>query len=155
VTIKIIRAAAALCCLLISGAAPNVGAANAKLDCTSAGKRPTRLGGEIPGDFAEFSLTLADAKGTVRMTDEADRIFVITAFERKVFTVAVGLGDQRNLLLYAIPATIAARSGEDRRLDATFDAVLVEAPKPGYTGPALGQSTIEDVRMKCSYHFST
>jgi hypothetical protein len=134
----------------------SIGAANALLECKSVGQKrgELALSGDIPGDFAEFHLKLKSNTAELLMSDEKDRIYVIEDFNRQVFTIAVGREDDRNLQLYAIPGSIKARSGANRLLNARFDAILLEAPKPGYVGPVNYQSMLRGVKMSCTYKYS-
>ena len=85
------------------------------------------------------------------MADNNGTINVITAFDKGVFTIAVSLKDTRNLLLYAIPKTVKAHGGSRREVKARFEAILLEAPKPGYKGPVNYDSIVEDVPLTCSF----
>lgn len=123
------------------------GASDATLECnTKSGKGGITLSGSIPGDFDEFELRLKSANGVFDMDDNNGTINVITAFDKGVFTIAVSLKeDTRNLLLYAIPKTVKAHGGSRRLVKARFEAILLEAPKPGY------DSIVEDVPLTCSF----
>ena len=132
------------------------GASNATIECnTKYGKSGITLSGSIPGDFAEFELRIKNANGVFDMADNNGTINVITAFDHGVFTIAVTMKDTRNLLLYAIPKTVKAQGGNSREVKARFDAILLEAPKPGYKGPVNYDSVVRDVPLNCSFEHAT
>jgi hypothetical protein len=146
--------ALALLCVASSNAI--AGAANATFRCDSAPDRGSKvtIEGTIPGDFAEFELRLIDSNGSIAMSDSRETISVITDFANGVFTLSVARGDQRNLSLYALPKTVKHSRGASRETVATFTAVLVEAPKPGYVGPVNYDAMIRNVRMSCKFSHS-
>jgi hypothetical protein len=131
------------------------GASNATLECNpKSAQSSTTLTGSIPGDFAEFSLQLKNKNGVVNMSENNETINVIADFKKGVFTVAVTLKDTRNLLLYAIPNTVKTQSGgANRQIRARFDAILLEAPKPGYNGEVTYDSLIRKVPLACTYEY--
>lgn len=88
------------------------------------------------------------------MSDNNETINVITDFSKGVFTVAVTLKDTRQLLLYAIPSTVKTQSGANGLIKARFDAILLEAPKPGYEGEVTYNSLIHKVPLACTYKYS-
>ena len=144
-------------CLAISlwSSGVHAGTANADFHCASApGASKLTLDGNIPGDFASFELRLSNEHATETMTDEDGRISVIENFAQGVFTVAVTGSDDRNLLLYALPATIKHTSGPNREVRASFSAMLLQAPKPGHLGPQTYESTLRDAPMSCTYAHS-
>lgn len=131
------------------------GANNADFHCVSTqGKTKVTLDGNIPGDFASFELRLSDSVGTTVMSDQRERISVVENFAKGVFTIAVTREDGRNLLLYALPATVKRSVGPDGESRARFSAVLLEAPKPGYEGPASYETTLRNVSLSCTYEYS-
>jgi hypothetical protein len=132
------------------------GANNAKFQCQgkSSLNQSLTLSGSIPGDFSDFELRLQNKSGAIVMNQVRDKINVIAAFDRRVFTMAVTLADGRNLLLYAIPTSVKAKGGQRREVKASFDAILLEAPKPGVTGNDRS-SIIRDVPLRCSFNHST
>jgi hypothetical protein len=102
------------------------GADNASLECTGKYNNGViSLTGSVPGDLAEF--------------------------DKGVFTVAATEPDRRNLLLYAIPKSVQAQGGARRNVKASFDAILMEAPKPGYKGPINYYSLIREVPLHCTF----
>ena len=130
----------------------SAGANNARLDCKSVdqNKKRVRLHGDVPGDFAEFSLTLEVGDSSITMSMPDDKIEVVTELSKGVFTLAVALADGRPLKLYAIPTSLKVKGGSRRLFDASFDAVLLEAPKPGYVGPLTAASMTKDVKLTCT-----
>ena len=148
----IIAAALSASCLASTARA---GANNADFHCVSTqGKAKVTLDGNIPGDFASFELRLSDSVGATVMTDRHERISVVENFAKGVFTIAVTREDGRNLLLYALPATVKRSVGSGGESRARFSAVLLEAPKPGYEGPASYETTLRDVSLSCTYEYS-
>lgn len=132
------------------------GAGNAELHCKAktSGYVGMTISGSIPGDLAEFDLQIKSASGVVVMTNAKEKISVITAFDQGVFTVAVTLPDSRDLLLYAVPKTVKSQGGSRREVTASFDAMLIEGPKPGYKGPVNYESMIRDVLFRCTFEHS-
>jgi hypothetical protein len=77
----------------------------------------------------------------------------VEGFENKVFTITVARKDGRNLILYAIPRAIIYKT-RWHTTHARFNAVLMEAPKPGYSGPSyIYDSMIREVKMVCTYDY--
>jgi hypothetical protein len=129
------------------------GSNNADLDCKASGTRqPVSLRGSIPGDFAEFSLTLERGGTSVSMSSPDDRINVVIELAKGVFTMAVNVRDGRELSMYAVPSSVRVKGGSQRLFDATFDAVLLTAPRPGHVGPQTSASLLHDVKMTCTLH---
>lgn len=132
------------------------GASNSNLECkTKSGNGGISLSGSIPGDFAEFELRVKRGNNFVDMDGTNGTINVISDFDRGVFTVAVTLEDTRNLLLYAIPESVKAQGGARREVRARFDAILLEAPKPGHKGHINYDSVIRDVLLSCTLEHAT
>ena len=75
----------------------HAGASNAKLSCqaTNAGGSGITLEGEIPGDFAEFNLTLVNRNGALKYSDADGTATTVIAFSQGVFTLALQLNDGR------------------------------------------------------------
>jgi hypothetical protein len=128
------------------------GADNAKLNCESASSQanPARLSGDVPGDVAEFSLTLDVGGDSIVMSSPDDKIEVVTELSKGVFTLAVAHADGRSLQLYAVPSSVKVKGGSRRLFHATFDAVLLKAPKPGYKGPLMAASMLRDIKLTCT-----
>jgi hypothetical protein len=144
-----------LIALCMAPTAAHAGANNADFHCTSIPGAPKiTLDGNIPGDFASFELQLSNSAGTTTMSDRDERISVIQDFGKGVFTIAVTRADDRNLLLYALPATVKRSVGPNGETRAKFSAVILEAPKPGYSGPVNYESILRDVRLSCTYEYS-
>jgi hypothetical protein len=128
------------------------GADNAKLDCESAtsSETSTRLSGDVPGDFAEFSLKLEVEGSSILMSSPDDKIEVVTELSKGVFTLTVEHSDRRSLRLYAVPSSVKVKGGSRRLFNATFDAVMLQAPKPGYSGPPTAASLVKDIKLTCT-----
>lgn len=127
----------------------------ARISCKSISKngRAITLKGVIPATEFAFDLVLSDGRSNISMTEDAqDNIYVIEAFEHNVFTITVARKDRRHLLLYAIPKTIIAKKGP-HVIHAKFNAILMEAPKPGYSDPNLYDSFFHEVKMVCTYDY--
>lgn len=133
-----------------------VGSGPAHISCKSISKKggTITLKGFIPATEFDFDLVLSDGTSNISMTEDAeDKIYVVEAFENKVFTITVVRKDRRDLILYAIPRTIIAKKGP-HNTHARFNAVLMEAPKPGYSGPSyIYDSMIREVKMVCTYDY--
>jgi hypothetical protein len=144
--------------LLGLAAAPSraeAGAANATLRCEGKdGKAAVKLEGEIPGDFAEFQLTLSRGKDSLELSEASDEIHVVEAFADKAFSFVVTRKDGRHLKLYARPATVKPSKGAHDAVDASFEAVLLEGPKPGHSGPVDYEAFVRNVKLRCQYHYS-
>ena len=146
------RAIAASLVVLLWSSAVHAGAANADFHCTSAAGAPKlTLDGDIPGDFASFELRLSSQAATATMTDREERISVVENFAKGVFSIAVTKADDRNLLLYALPATVKHSRGPNSEVRAHFSAVLLQAPRPGHVGAATNESTLRNIPMTCTY----
>lgn len=133
------------------------GANNAVLNCVSTANNgeKLRLTGSIPGDFSEFSLTLSSARSSLTLSNSSGTISVIDDFKNLMFTLSVTGKDQSTLLLYGLPKSMTHKAGLYGKIDATFAAVLKDAPSPD---PKVKSSTsgsvISDVPLSCAYHYS-
>ena len=150
----VFRFAAPLATLALLAIAPraSAGANNANLECKSPDRNPVhvRLHGEIPGDLADFTLTLeVDGKALV-MTPAEDTIDVILELAKGVFTLAVERKDHGDLRMYAVPRSVHLRGGSRRLFDARFDAVLLSAPMPGSDDPMMTDAMLRDVKLTCT-----
>ena len=134
----------------------HAGASNATLNCkaTNTGGSGITLDGEIPGDFAEFNLTLANRNGALKYSDADGTATTVTAFSQGVFTLKLQLNDGAELVLYAIPKTVKAKGGDARLVDASFDALLMRAPRPGYDPKSTLDAYVRNVPMRCQFHHS-
>jgi hypothetical protein len=153
--VKSVHLLVAAIVLSLSSSAVLAGANNAELQCNAVSHGGLSLKGSIPGDFAEFDLTLKGPKGSISMSDKTnDKISVIDVFKHGVFTLDISQSAGRGLVLYAIPRTVKYVGGANREKKAAFDAVLMAAPIPGYSGPDNYDSWLHDVPFKCKYSFS-
>ena len=134
----------------------HAGASNATLSCeaTNTGGSGITLDGEIPGDFAEFNLTLANRNGTLKYSDADGTATTVTAFSQGVFTLKLQLNNGAELVLYVIPKTVKAKGGDARLVDASFDALLMRAPRPGYDPKSTLDAYVRNVPMRCRFHHS-
>ena len=131
-------------CLIILCCTANVpvtfaGSGPARISCKSISKkgRTITLKGFIPATEFQFDLVLSDGLLNISMTEDAqDKIYVVEAFENKVFTITVARKDRRDLLLYAIPKTIIAKK-RWHTTHARFNAVLMVAPRPELLWPII------------------
>jgi hypothetical protein len=142
--------------LVINSSPAYAGSSNASLECVATNKDGSgvKLSGTIPGDEASFELKLSNKHGELFFSDENEKIVVIAAFKKGVFTMSVALKDSRELILYAIPASVSAQGGDSREVKASFDAILLQAPRPGYVGEVNYDSIIRNVPMRCSFEHS-
>ncbi|MGV6809573.1 MAG: hypothetical protein ACWA5U_06825 [bacterium] len=128
------------------------GASNALLNCQSTQPKLS-LVGEIPGDFAEFSLSL-EADGKIKkMDDTTHGIQVIADFESGVFTLGVSQKEGHNLQFYAYPNTMKMTENTDSALSATFEGRIIQAPKPDYEGEITRDAFLFNVKMVCDYNY--
>jgi hypothetical protein len=98
----------------------------------------------------DLDLTLTDGTASVAMKpDQKDRAHVVAAFEDRVFTLAVARADGRDLRLYAVPRSITFKKGP-LELHARFEAVLLQAPKPGQSG---ADALLRAVKLSCLYDY--
>lgn len=133
------------------------GADNATLDCVSTAAKDSKiwLEGSIPGDLAEFSLTLRSGGAEVTMSDASDTIKVIDNFKNSVFILSVTRKKGNALFLYALPATMTHKAGPNGGMDAHFAAVLEEAPRPSLkAGSRASEMVITNIPLSCAYHYS-
>lgn len=149
---------AVLSLLILTPKALFAGAANAELECVSVGKKGDRmtLKGDIPGDFAEFSLEFKVGEKSVEMNDRSrdDTLAVVNNWKRKVFTVYVdSKNGYRNLVMYAVPASVRTRKRKNETT-VKFQAILEQAPIPEYEGPLMYKAFVHDVKMKCTWRYS-
>lgn len=114
------------------------GASNAELKCNSI-KNKVTLEGDIPGDYADFNLTLKNNK-TIIMGNEDDRIEVVTNLSQHIFIASVMLSNKDYFLLYAVPNSIKYRGGSSRLFSANFKAVL--------------NTSSEQIGMQCTLNHS-
>ena len=134
----------------------HAGASNAALSCqaTNAGGSGITLEGEIPGDFAEFNLTLVNRNGALKYSDADGTATTVIAFSQGVFTLALQLNDGAELVLYAIPKTVKAKGGDARLVEANFDALLMRAPRPAYDPKSTLDAYVRNVPMRCQFQHS-
>lgn len=129
------------------------GASNALLDC-QATQPKLSLVGEIPGDFAEFSLAFEANKKIKKMDDSTHGIQVIADFESGVFTLGVNQKDGHNLQLYAYPNTMKITENTDTALSANFDGRIIQAPKPDHEGEITRDAFLFNIKVHCDYRYS-
>ncbi len=142
----------AVCLLgLLTAADVSAGAASVKLDCkaTNAGGSGITLSGWVPGDFDEFDLTLANRNGSLNWSLGDGAAHTIIALDRKVFTLALVLNDGHTLELYALPSSVKHKGQRSRMFEASFDAVLEHAPRPGYKAGGNQDAYVRNVPMRC------
>ena len=113
------------------------GADNVDLSCKARSKKSKAvLTGDIPGDFATWSLDSGDAG----WSDKDSILAVVEETANKVFTLVV-LDEHHDvqLQLVAIPATVKrTETKDDIMWDARFDAWLI---------------TDRRVKMRCTLHY--
>ena len=128
-----------LCALTLVPSESRAGAANAELSCESISKArgSITLKGEIPGDFAEFSLVTAQADKSMRVTDQnggQDQIHVVESWKDRVFTLTVvAQNPLGQLQLYALPNSVV-RAKIPNGSKVRFTAIALQLPIPGYAG---------------------
>jgi hypothetical protein len=145
-----------VCLLTILTTQLQAGASNAKLTCkaTNTGGSGVSIEANIPGDFAEFDFTLSNKDGKFNWSQADGAALPVTAFSKGVFTFVLQLKSGQDLALYALPKTIKAKGGDSRLVDATFDALLLRAPRPGHDPKSLQDAYIRNVPLRCSFHHS-
>jgi hypothetical protein len=140
--------------LLASSASAFAGAANADLLCRS--KSGVEVKGSIPGDFAEFDLTVSHAGASSRLfsvlnqetsaTEENAKLAVVESQKDGVWTLSAELLQGYGLLhMYALPKTFRGKSipnGYQSRFTA----------KAWMNLPELGGQGI-DVSLDCTLHY--
>lgn len=129
------------------------GASNALLNC-QATQPKLSLVGEIPGDFAEFSLALEVDEKIKKMDDTTHGIQVIADFKSGVFTLGVNQKDGHNLQFYAYPNTMKITENTDSALSASFEGRIIQAPKPDYEGEITRDAFLFNVKMQCDYNYA-
>jgi hypothetical protein len=139
----------ALATLLGSPLVARAGTGPASLACSGPG---LTLKGLIPATEAALNLTLTEGSHQVVMlAEQGDTVQVIEAFDDRVFTLTVTRkAAGAPLRLYARPGSIKLRK-ETHGQYARFQAVLLEAPKPGPAGtpPAV----LRGVKLACQYDY--
>jgi hypothetical protein len=95
-------------------------------------------------------LKLEVGGNSIVMSYPDDKIEVVTELSKGVFTLAVAHSDGRALRLYAVPSSVKVKGGSRSLFDATFDALMLEAPRPGYSGPLTAASVLKDVKLTCT-----
>jgi hypothetical protein len=148
--ISIIKTASLLIVISASFVTASAGVDNATIACKTVGTKGGvfHLAGNIPGDLAEFELSLKRNSAETKMTSKADEdILVVEDFDNKVFTMVV-YGKAGRLILYAIPRTVFTSGDRNLEFKARFNAILSEAPNPA------GGNPLSEVRMSCTYEYS-
>ena len=140
---------AAVLALVVFPSAAFAGAANANLNCQSSNAgSAVLLSGSIPGDLAEFEVSLQYKGQSLVAQSEEDRINVVNAVSEGVFVVTVALANGDNLQLYALPKSIShTGSHSTGKLKASFKAILSDAPKPFWP-------TLNGTEFICSYVYA-
>jgi len=129
------------------------GASNALLNC-QATQPKLSLVGEIPGDFAEFSLALEANETIKKMDNNTHGIQVIADFKSGVFTLGVNQKDGHNLQLYAYPKTMKISENTNTALSANFDGRIIQAPKPDHEGEITQDAFLFNIKVHCDYRYS-
>ena len=135
------------------------GADNAQLQCSSVAgpksKQPViAIAGDIPGDFAEFTLTITQNGKSIVVSDQngkRDQVHVVESWSSRVFTLVVAPQDPlHELKLYAVPSSVAlGKIAGGRKVK--FNAVAELLPIPGFTGPVTAASFHHGVKLKCTW----
>ena len=143
--------------LLASTSSAFAGAANAELKCQSASG--LTIEGSVPGDFAEFDLTVSKNGQSARLfsginqgdgeTEESATLAVIESLTDGVWTLSSVLKGEDTygyLQLFALPKTLKHRripNGYSAKFDAKANLNL-----PGIEGDNYG------VKLKCALHYA-
>jgi hypothetical protein len=142
--------------LTIITQALHAGAANGALDCiaTNKGGSGIQLQGSVPIDMEDFELNLQNKHGKLMWNDAMGNAQVVVQLQHKVFTLTVAFSDGKSLLLYALPSSIK-HSGEPQRLfEASFDAILEHAPRPGLKAGSNQDIYVRNVPLRCTLSHS-
>lgn len=137
--------------LLLIPLCAQAGSANGTLTCKNAKKKIT-LQGEIPGDHAEFDLTLTVGKKSLSWSDKGSTLVIFNELRKKVLTLDVAQKEGPPVRLFALPETVKTTTGKHRAIDATFKATL-NAPNPAKP-KAWGPDALQGVTLKCTYSYS-
>jgi len=134
------------------------GSSNAELECRSIKGKGNilTLKGNIPGDYAEFSLVFKVGNKSIEMNDikRDDKVSVVTNWKHHVFTIKVKSKEgYRDLVMYAIPNTVHVKKSE-YATNVKFKAIAEIAPIPGYKGALMYQSFLHNKKMECTWEYS-
>lgn len=139
-----------LLALLIVPATATAGAANAGLRCVSRDKKLV-IEGDIPGDFAEFKLTVAkNGKSKTYSDKTGDRIVVFGHFSKRIFTLAVLPKKGVEVRMFALPRSVRVKS-KGHSTKGTFTVQLIVAPNPGVEDPMSLSAMIRGLKLTCTY----
>lgn len=137
------------------------GADNAQLQCSSVAgpksKQPVvAIAGDIPGDFAEFTLTVTQDGKSLVVSDQngkRDQVHVVESWSSRVFTLVVAAKDPlHELKLYAVPSSVVVSKIPGGR-KVKFNAIAELLPIPGFTGSINAASFHHDVQLKCTWQY--
>lgn len=152
--------------LLVAALAPSeraaAGASNAELKCSALAGPKSKLPlltleGEVPGDFAEFTLTIAQGEWSIALGDQngrSDRVHVVESWSNRVFTLVVsGQDPLHDLKLYAVPSSVGVtRIPGGRKVK--FNAIGEQVPIPGFTGTVSHAAYHHDLKLKCTWQLT-
>ena len=147
--------------LFLAFAAPvHAGMANADLTCRM--RDPSAPGftleGNVPGNQADFALTIAAAGKQTRYADDGsgggDGIAVVDDLDYGVFTLSIWRDDVVELTLYALPKSVRKGKAPDGRERFEFNALLRSAPTPGAQRGQYGyDSHVQDLVLRCTHDY--
>lgn len=139
-------------CLILATNSVFAGSAPAQISCINK-TISLSVKGTIPADEEELNLVISQKGNKKVMTSENTTTNVIRAFNNQVFTLSINENNGADLILYAIPKTVASKTG-NRLIDAKFDAILKTAPKPNIKDPSSYNDYFHNIKMSCEYHYS-
>ena len=142
-----------LFCGVLASSPVFAGAANIELQCGGVERAHSsiRLSGEIPPDFAEFTLSFAAGESKIRWTNEKDQIATDVDLKRRVFRVVVTPADGAQFRFHAIPGSIKYEGDPGRQFSVTFDGLIETAPDPTASGGTVAPGHwLKNIRVKCS-----
>lgn len=138
------------------------GMANADLSCRMRDPAAPafELVGNIPGDQADFSLTLTAAgKQSAYGADDAgdgDGIAVVEDLHYGVFTLSIWRSEKVEVTLYALPKSVRRSVAPDGRKRFEFNALLRSAPRPGAERGTYGygyDGLVHDLVLRCTHDY--
>ncbi|MDR2334175.1 MAG: hypothetical protein LBE61_11900 [Burkholderiaceae bacterium] len=124
------------------------GANTAQLNCKGrhAGQALTLIG-DVPASIVEVDLKLSYGGQTIRLASPAATTSESTDFRHRIFWLEATLSGSNRLQLQAMPKSIRYKgSMGGGRLNASFDAILKEAPEPFAIA-------LKGVELRCTYTY--
>ena len=138
--------------LLFVAQTATAGSANGTLVCVNK-KKGIVLEGDIPGDHAEFTLSLKLGSKELKWSDKKHSLVIFNELKKKVFTMEATWKGGPPLRLYALPGNVKTKGGKHGAIDSRFTAVL-DAPHPDRPDQWMVGKRLYDIQLTCTYNYS-